>query len=133
MLGHGAGVTISCGSLTEDLRLLHLPTANTLMMDALNAGKPSVVHNTAKYLEVCALAQWCIAILYRHTASHSARIHMHVAVYGCCFDHTHASLLCLPQQGRLRVSTRPCCCLGLDLGRWLNRVHVLVLPGGWLY
>lgn len=49
---HGAGVTISCGSLSEDLRILHLPTANTLMMEALNSGQPSVVHNTAKFLEV---------------------------------------------------------------------------------
>lgn len=49
---HGAGITISCGSLTEDLRILHLPTANTLMMEALSSGQPSVVHNTAKFLEV---------------------------------------------------------------------------------
>lgn len=47
-----AGMTISCGSLAEELHILHLPTANTLMLEALSSGQPRVVRNTAKFLEV---------------------------------------------------------------------------------
>jgi hypothetical protein len=45
-------MTISCGSLAEDLRLLQLPAANTLVLEALASGQPQVVRNTAKFLEV---------------------------------------------------------------------------------
>jgi len=45
-------MTISCGSLSEDLRIMQLPTSNTLLMEALSQGQPRVVSNTANYLEV---------------------------------------------------------------------------------
>jgi hypothetical protein len=45
-------MTISCGSLAEELHILHLPTASTLMLEALSSGQPRVVRNTAKFLEV---------------------------------------------------------------------------------
>lgn len=45
-------MTISCGSLADDLRLLQLPISHTLLHEALSSGQPCVVHNTTKLLEV---------------------------------------------------------------------------------
>jgi hypothetical protein len=47
-----AGLTISCGSLAEELRLLQLPASQTMMVEALTASQPRVVRNTSKLLEV---------------------------------------------------------------------------------
>ena len=47
-----AGMTISCGSLVEDLRLLQLPASQTMMLEALTVSQPRVVRNTSKLLEV---------------------------------------------------------------------------------
>jgi hypothetical protein len=45
-------MTISCGSLAEDLRLLQLPASQTMMLEALTVNQPRVVRNTSKLLEV---------------------------------------------------------------------------------